>query len=61
MKTNTNIELLHIDNLKTIQKQIFDSLDVLENTRTAYESNISFITYRRTASTITRIWIINVF
>lgn len=46
MKTDKNVELVPIDNLKTIQKQIFDSLDVSENTRKEYHVRIrQFICY----------------
>ncbi len=49
MKTNTNVKLLPIDNLETIQKQIFDSLDVLENTQKEYGIRIKhFIHYIQT-------------
>ncbi|WP_270540331.1 tyrosine-type recombinase/integrase [Bacteroides zhangwenhongii] len=46
MKTDVSVELIQLDRLKLLQKQVFDVLDVSENTRKEYSVRIKhFIQY----------------
>lgn len=49
MKTDVSAELIQLDRLKSLQKQVFNILDVSENTRKEYSVRIKhFIQYTKT-------------
>lgn len=54
MKTDVSVELIQLDRLESLQKQVFNILDVSENTRKEYSVRIKhFIQYTQIYGIIT--------